>query len=240
MRSFYLIHIFLLFSLSVSSQTLKGIVTDAETGKALYPVTVTNHVTEHTGYTDEQGYFSIAGKSGDVVSFSFLGYRTLQIPAPADLELRVALYPLSVKMKEYIYRDYTPFQKDSIEMTQRYSHELNTQPASVGYSSANGGGFTGLIGTPIKKLSKSYKQNQRFKANFKSGIEQKYIDTRYTPSVVTALTGFAGDTLAYFMNSYPMDYGFARAATDLELKMWIRNNYKDYLHKEVLLKSGRK
>lgn len=124
-------------------------------------------------------------------------------------------------------------------MTQRYSHELNIPPASVGYSSANGGGFTGLIGTPLKKLSKSYKQNQRFKANFKNGIEQKYIDTRYTQSLVTALTGFAGDTLAYFMNSYPMEYSFARAATDLELKMWIRNNYKDYLHKEALLKTAK-
>jgi hypothetical protein len=35
------------------------------------------------------------------------------------------------------------------------------------------------------------------------------------------------------MNTYPMDYEFARTATDLELKMWIRHNYKDYLLKKM-------
>jgi len=37
--------------------------------------------------------------------------------------------------------------------------------------------------------------------------------------------------MAEFMNQYPMDYDYARAASDLEIKMWIKYNYQDYLKK---------
>jgi hypothetical protein len=65
-------------------------------------------------------------------------------------------------------------------------------------------------------------------------MEQKFIDTRYTPELVTKLTGYTGDTMILFMNTYPMDYSFARAASDLELKMWIRNNYKEHMQHQMV------
>jgi hypothetical protein len=194
-----------LITFSVDAQTLKGIVVDAETAKPLYPVTVVNLTTE-------------------------LGYHTEQRIANPWAELRVELLPLTVQLKEYIlHPDYTPFQKDSAAMATLYSTELNKKAIKPGFSTANGGGFTGLIGGPVQKISKSYRQNKKFKENFKRDIEQKYIDTKYTRGLVAALTGFGGDTLAIFMNTYIMEYPFARAASDLEIKMWIRNNYKEYL-----------
>ena len=203
---------------------------DGETAKPLYPVTVVNLTTQQTTSTNEAGNFDLPAKNGDGISFSFLGYHTIQRLATLGIDLRVELFPLSVQLKEYILRpDYTPFQRDSAALATLYSSQLNTKPIKPGFSNANGGGFTGLIGGPIQKMSKGYKKNKRFKENFQKDIEQKYIDTRYTPGLVSALTGFAGDTLAIFMNSYPMEYTFARTATDLEIKMWIRNNYKDYL-----------
>lgn len=237
MRPGLYILLLLFISTGVYGQTLKGIITDAETGKALFPVIITNSVTQQTVSTDEQGFYTMGASRGDLIYLTFLGYRTMEVHATPGTDLNIVMQPLSVKLKEFIFKEYTPFQKDSIELSELYSHELNTQPAKIGFSSANGGGITGLIGTPIKKMSKSYKQNKRFKEHFKSDMEQRYIDTKYTPVLVNALTSFTGDTLAYFMNQYPMDYGFARTATDLELKMWIRSNYKDFQHKESLRSS---
>lgn len=140
------------------------------------------------------------------------------------------MFPLSVSLQEYVlHPEYTPYQQDSVEMVTRYSTELNKKPVKVGFSSANGGGFTGLIGRPVQKMSKSYKQNKKFKENFQREQEQKYIDTRYTQKLTSALTGITGDSLAMFMNTYPLEYKFARTATDLEIKMWIRGNYRDYM-----------
>jgi len=34
------------------------------------------------------------------------------------------------------------------------------------------------------------------------------------------------------MNTYPMEYDFARRGTDLEMKMWIRDNYKAYMRSQ--------
>ena len=126
-------------------------------------------------------------------------------------------------------------------MVARYSTELNKKAIKIGFSSANGGGISGLIGGPVQRLSKSYKQNKKFKENFQKEQEQKYIDTRYTQQLTSALTGLSGDTLVAFMNSYPMEYKFARTATDLELKMWVRGNYKDYMKpKNRVMPAGRK
>jgi hypothetical protein len=227
----------LFITVSVSAQTLRGTVMDGETMKPLPHVTVMNVATGQIAPTDEQGNFSIPANTGDPVSFSLPGYHIIERNVPAEGNLTIMLLPLTVQMKEYILRDYTPFQKDSMEMTALYKQELDKKPIKPGFSSANGGGISGLIGGPVQKLSKSYKQNKRFRENFKKDMEQKYIDTKYTPALVTALTGFSGDSLAIFMNSYPMEYAFARSATELELKMWIRSNFKEYrAGKPALLK----
>ena len=230
MRGALLTCITLLIVFSVSGQTLRGIVVDGETLQPLYLVNVVDNANSQSTATDERGIYTLAAKNGDVISYSFIGYHTVQRLATTDSVLRVSLFPLSVNLQEYVlHPDYTPYQKDSAEMAMRYSTELNKKPVKVGFSSANGGGISGLIGGPVQRMSKSYKQNKKFKENFQKDQEQKYIDTRYTPELTGALTGFSGDSLAIFMNAYPMEYKFARTATDLELKMWIRQNYKDYL-----------
>ncbi len=230
MRGALLTCITLLIVFSVSGQTLRGIVVDGETQQPLYLVNVVDNANSQSTATDERGIYTLAAKNGDVISYSFIGYHTVQRLATTDSVLRVSLFPLSVNLQEYVlHPDYTPYQKDSAEMAMRYSTELNKKPVKVGFSSANGGGISGLIGGPVQRMSKSYKQNKKFKENFQKDQEQKYIDTRYTPELTGALTGFSGDSLAIFMNAYPMEYKFARTATDLELKMWIRQNYKDYL-----------
>jgi hypothetical protein len=218
------------------AQTLSGVVMDGQTKKPLYPAGIVNLANGQTAATDGDGKYSIPAKAGDVISYSFIEYHNAQRLAYPDSFLQVELFPLSVELQEFILRpDYTPYQKDSAEMSVLYSKELNMKQIKPGLSGGSDNGFgvsaSGLIGSMAQKMSKSYKRNKKFKKTFKKDMEQKYIDTKYAPGLVTALTGFTGDTLAVFMNAYPMEYTFARASTDLELKMWIRNNYKEYLEK---------
>jgi hypothetical protein len=225
----------LLLTVTVHGQTVYGIVADGETHKGLVPVTIINLSTQQSTVTDEGGNFTLQAQSGETLSFSFLGYHTIQRLATPGTYMPVDMLPLSVLMKEYIlHPDYTPFQRDSADIANTYSKELNTRRIKPGFSTADGGGFTGLIGSAVQKMSKSYKKNKVFKETVKKDLEQKFIDTRYTQGLVSALTGFNGDTLALFMNFYPMEYDFARTATDLELKMWIRSNAKQYMHRKVV------
>ncbi len=58
--------------------------------------------------------------------------------------------------------------------------------------------------------------------------KQNFVDSRYSKELVTSLTKLNEDDAQTFMNAYPMEYDFARAATDLEIKMWIKYNFSQY------------
>lgn len=226
---YYLITCWLLLAaVATHAQQVSGMVTDAGSHQPLFPATVVNLATEQSVACDVAGHFSIAAHKGDIISFSFVGYGTITRVADPSTPMQVALEQLSVQLKGYTIRpDFTPYQKDSADLTTLYSKQLHTtriKPKVTGLQA------DGLIASLAQKVSRSYKRDKRFQEHFRTDLEQKYIDTRYTPGLVTALTGFGGDTLAMFMNTYPMEYGFARTATDLEVKMWIRSNYKSYLH----------
>jgi hypothetical protein len=229
--------IVLLVAFHSRAQTVSGTVMSGETKLPLSKVTIFNLNSVQSTTTNKQGVFFITAKPGDSLSFSIPGYHMTILAATPDGETDAELWPISFKLPAYTVTNLSAYQRDSLEMATLYSHELNKKAIKVGFSSANGGGFTGLIGRPVQKLSKSYKQNKRFKENFKKDQEQKFIDTRYTPALVGSLTGLAGDTLIMFMNTHPMEHEFARHATELELKAWVRAVYKEYLHSTVTIQA---
>ncbi len=79
-----------------------------------------------------------------------------------------------------------------------------------------------------QQFSKKHKDLRKFQAQVLNMEEQKFIDTRYTPELVSSLIKQPVDSVIIFMNSYPMEYDFARAASDLEIKMWIKYNYQEF------------
>lgn len=220
------------------AQALRGVVTDVETGKPINNATVTDLNSGRAFYSNEFGVFVAEAATGDILEFTNLGYKSVKRITPSALGtvlMKVEMSKNTVQLEEFVLHNLTQYQRDSIAMANAYSKELNLQAIKPKFvATGSGVGMNGLIGGAVQKISRSYKRNKKFKAEFKKSEEDKFIDTRYTGVLVSSLTGLPseGDTLAAFMNTYPMDYDFARHATDLELKMWIRDNYKQYLHKK--------
>ncbi len=228
MRLVYFLTIwFVLLSGVASAQTLKGLVADAVTGNPLSPVVVLNVRTGISVYTDDQGQFSLHAQSGDKIALTFIGYKTMQWMMPpviGAVQQRIEMHPLSYQLEELVVRtrSYTAYQIDSLERHSTYQRALARQ---------RGGSVMSPVSFVAEKLSGRSKQIFRFQKEFNYWEDQRFIDSRYTPDLVHMLTGLEGDTLAAFMNAYPMPYDYARAATELELKMWIRTNYKTFLKK---------
>ncbi|MCB0700010.1 MAG: carboxypeptidase-like regulatory domain-containing protein [Chitinophagales bacterium] len=205
-------------------QTLTGNVRDNQTGMPLYPVSVINIKTQAISYSNERGYFTIRAEAGEQIAFSFIGYKSKQITMP----ISVGTYNTEVKLEAVSYRlqeiiltpDYTPYQRDSITRRQTYKTTLGTQHASP---------FNSPFSFVAEKVSRKSKRTFRFQKNFYTWEQQKFINTRYTPQLVEEMTGAEGDTIGYFMSANPMPYDYARAATELELKMWIRYHYRQWL-----------
>lgn len=221
LKAFYLILIFVAIGNLAYAQTLKGIVEDGETGKPLVAVSVYNTKTQQYVYTNEIGAFSLPANKGDLISFSMVGYKTQTKVVPAGLgvaEMHIDLFRLSYQLDEFVYRPkYSAYQLDSMERTSTYQRALARQR-------------TKSIMSPVTlladKISKNSKQIYRFQRNFHYWEDIKFVESRYTTQLVQQMTGLKGDTLAHFINTYPMPPDYARVASELELKMWIRERYR--------------
>lgn len=211
----------------LSAQLAEGRVVDAGSGKGLYPVTIVNLRTQESTYTDEVGDFELPAVPGDKLAFAYIGYRTIQKTVPSArgaVAWRIDMAPLNYELSEVQVRPkYTQYQIDSIKRHSTYQRPL---------ARVKGGSIMSPVSLLAEKLSRRSKQIQRFQEDFQYFEKERFIDTRYTPELVESLTSLTGDTLAHFMNAYPMPYDYARAASDLELKMWIRTNFKEWLFRQ--------
>lgn len=201
---------------------------DGETGKGVAGITVVNMTGHYNAYTDADGRFIINAKKGDQIAFSGVGYKTQQKTVPTSsgiAEMRIDLFQLSYMLDEFVLQPkYTPYQLDSMERVATYARPLARR---------KGGSIMSPISFLAEKLSKRSRQIYKFQKNFHYWEDDKFIESRYTPTLVAQLTPLRGDTLAYFMNANPMPIDYARAASELELKMWIREHYKEWLKSPV-------
>lgn len=215
------------------AQSLDGVVADNE-GVGIPAVIVSNKTQNVSTMADADGKFNIQAKKGDDIEFSYMGYYavTFQMPEEGNVFRRVTMKKKLYTLEEVEIRpDWTPYQLDSIARSKRYALELSRKRAS---STVMGSIFSPASAL-AEQFNKKSKQRARFQENFKKWEGQKFVDTRYTPEEVHSLTGLTGDTLAAFMNAYPMPYDYARAATDIEIKMWIKYNYREWSRKPVVL-----
>lgn len=215
------------------AQALEGIVADSD-GEALPAVMVINKTKNLNTMTSVEGKYSIAADKGDDIEFTYMGYYpvSMKVPDGSNVFRRVSLRKKLYSLQEVEIRpDWTPYQLDSIARSKRYALDLSRERAS----SSVMGSIMSPASALAEQFSKKSKQRTRFQSNFSKWERQKYVDTRYTPEEVASLTGLRGDTLAAFINAHPMPYDYARTATDLEVKMWIRYNYREWIKKPVVL-----
>lgn len=223
MRFYWLTLLFL--SAAATGQTMQGMVTDVANYKPLYPVTVVNVKTQQATYTDSNGFYVIAAKPGDKIVFSYMGYKAVEKMKP--LSVLIATQNIGMERREYELDEVflrpdklTQYQKDSIERRIINRPLLDRVHPSPVMSPAS---------ALAERLSGKAQRMYRFQGEFAWWEKQKFVDNRYTADVVAEVTGLRGDSVNTFMAAYPMPYDYARVSTNLEMKMWIRDNYKAWL-----------
>jgi len=219
---FFLLYIFAwTFAFSAKAQTVKGIVVHGQTGEPLTAVAVLNIRSQQYAYTNRAGAFNLSANKGDKISFSLPGFRTQEKTVPVAIgaaAMRIELIPISYQLDEFIFKPlYTPYQLDSIERKSTYQRALARE---------KGGSVLSPVTLIAEKISTRSRKIFKFQESFAYWESQKFIESRYSPELVGRLTGLKGDSLAFFINQNPMPYDFARAASDLEIKLWIREKFR--------------
>lgn len=239
MRFLFTIVILLTSVSLVKAQACSGVVVDDATGALLADVVVTSTRTGNMVLSNSEGRYVLQVGSNDTLLFHRLGYQHKRLAVLPVLVQKVFLTKSNITIDTIVISGSSRYQRDSIERRSVYSRKLEEKPAKFGmhrrdktYGSDGPGAGTFRMEAPIsaliQKRTKKYKRLKAFQERFRKNEEQLFVDTRYTPELVQELTGLAGDTVTVFMNQYPMSADYARSATDLEIKMWIRYHCKDW------------
>lgn len=221
---------------------VKGIVIDAITEQPLDGVEIINIKTQQKTTSDNGGRFVISADEGESISFTLAGYDKDFAVIGTENFLRVGMTQQiitidSVEIKPELSR----YQKDSIERYETYKIVLGERPtkARIRRNEKDGGpksSYFGLtINDPISSLAGGKKNNKRkkFQQNFARWEAQKRQEayTKYTPELVEKVTQMPQNEVDKFMKAYPVNKDFENAVSEVELEMWIMNNYKEWKKK---------
>ena len=224
--------LFVLLSFIVASQVdaqivLKGTIIDSAKKNTINSVRVENLSTHQGDYSNADGFFSIEGKEGDYIIFSYLGFNNKVIRLNSSLNNSNQIVKISIKTVGLkgvtIKQGPTQYQTDSAKRADIYKDAFDyTQTKSA----------MSPITSLYQVFSKKHKNMRHFQDQIVDIEKQKFIDTRYSEALTAQMTGLQEEALIKFMQAYPMEVEFARAASDLEIKMWIKYNFQEYSKKK--------
>jgi hypothetical protein len=227
--------ILFLSAFPVAAQQLEGTVFDKDSRQALDNVTLIDKRTGRNVISDAKGKFIVTAFAGDTILLYRPSYKPVLLIMPyssGTVYRSVFMEQLSYKLGEAVINGNTAYQQDSLAMRNTFQHSLDRNiPIKPEFEFAGGIAVRGLFSTLAEHLLGQTKKKKKFRNTFFEDEKNKFIATRYSPELVTALTGLTGDSVGYFMNARPMPYDYARSASDLELKMWIRYNYRQWMNK---------
>lgn len=193
-------------------------------------VNITSH---HVTYTNLRGQFSIEAKMNDTIEVSHIGFETRSYVVSKETDfIRIFLpkYNYSLNEVDIIYKNY---KKDSIEMRKEYEKVFNWSPLQLkDFIIVNPAG----VGISIDAIYQAMRfRHNKWMKNFHATVmrdeQDRFIDYKFTPELVTNLTGLKEEELKLFMKEYRPSYYFLVEATDYEFYSYIKAAYREYIRK---------
>ena len=219
-----LVFVLVLITNCLGAQVLfKGKVIDSVTLKGLYPVSIENMRTREGVLSEKGGRFEIPVSVGDYLLFKQVGYSNKLVQVKFGDEAKYHTIVMDIKpillKGATIHQGPTEYQLDSANRASIYQDVIEYRQRKS---------IMSPVTSVYQKFSRKHKNLRKFQDQIARTEEEKFIDTRYSPELVYSLTKLEENELMLFMKTYPMAYDYARAASDLEIKMWIRYNFQEF------------
>lgn len=226
MKTIFKIFVFLLFPLlSVSQEHLEGIVFDNDTKQRVAEVRIINLSTGHQVFNNSRGEFEVSVAEGDLLVASKEGFHndTLQV----DVE-KVLLFYLKRSMI-YISEVTVVARRSPEELLEQAKKDYNKAFSLAKPGSAFSVGPTGAglnINTIYNLLSKEGKNARRLTKVIEEEYRQNVIDSKFTPDLVSNITGLTDTMLYRFIERFRPSYYYITAANEYELAEYIKSKYE--------------
>jgi hypothetical protein len=182
--------------------------------------------------TDSNGNYIIVVSLSDSIYFSYLGRATSKFPVrdinySSGFDIALHVDPVTLKEVKVMPRSY---RDDSIQNRRDYEKYFDYK--KPGFKITDGSGGLGA-GVDINSLIEMFQRDKIHRAKaFQSRLvdeeHDKYVDHRFSRSVVLKITHLQGDELDSFMVRYRPSYEFCVRATDYDLYDYVKLALKEY------------
>ncbi len=193
--------------------------------------------------TDSMGRYNIIVSEKDSVSFSYKNKPTQKFAVKSigdlqhfDIALRVTYKGKYSLLKEVMVFSKS-YKQDSLQNRQTYADVFAYRKPGVQTSIAPGG----AVGADVNELInifrfKRNKQLRKFQIRLEQEEQEKYINYRFSKTIVKRITHLQGTQLDTFLVRYRPAYEFASNANELVFNQYILNC--SYQYKIELLKNN--
>ncbi len=176
--------------------------------------------------TNAEGVYEIEVTEKDSIWFSYLGKPTMKFPVATiqnTLQFDISLHINIPTLKEVKIRPRN-YRQDSLQNREDYAKIFNFQKPKLKTVTPQYGAGMGFDLEEIINMFR-FRRNRSIASFQKRLLEQeedKFIEFRYSKSLVRRLTLLTGNELDSFMRIYRPSYTFTRFASEYDFQSWIK------------------
>lgn len=206
----------LLLPLPGIAQRISGIVTDGG-GAPISDVAISNIHSGESLLAGTDGKFSIGAKTGQLVEFHKIGFKTARVrigAGPLPPYYRIVLEPGVQELQEVEVRNrFRDFKHDSMYYRELFKKQLES-PVVTGWRAFQ---------SPFSALSKSNQNLIRFKEEYEWLEHEKYVNYTFNEKLIAQLTGLKGDSVKQYMRRYRPSYEMLRAMPEYDFFYYVKH-----------------
>lgn len=220
-------------------QTVSGIVSDKKTGQSLTGAWVS--ISKANVITGIQGEFSLVGaKTNDTLRVKMQGYKLYVLPLGSanSKNIRIGLEAAIIELNEVHVTAKRDRVKDSLNNRKMFAKEFNSSPPKlkdmIAVSGSNAGllpvaGVTIVPSQIIRALTYKHSREYKFKKILVRDEQRRYIDSRFSESLVGTITDLKGDSLLDFMDKYRPGIEQIKKMSDYDIRVYIKTSQQKLL-----------
>lgn len=214
-------------------QTVKGIVTDKKTGQPITGAWITS--SKATTISGLLGEFTInIVKPSDTLSVKMQGYKLNILPVDRSVNrtIHITLDQAIIELNEVHVTAKRDRVKDSLNNRKMFAKEFNSSAPKLKdiiKISRNPGplpiaGVTIVPSQLIRALTYKHTRDYKFKRILIRDEQNRYIDSRFSETLVTEITNLKNDSLLSFMDKYRPGIDKIKKMNDYDIRAYIKSS----------------
>lgn len=211
-----------LLGLAQQTQNIRGIIFKKGMLEKLSAVKLTNTRTGIQSVSNLYGEFSAKVAIGDTLVIEKQGFTTINEVITSYSTLYITMLP-EIKLNEVTVKGQTKKQEVN-EVVKDYRSKgifYDGKPPLLAY-----------VFQPLTVLHELFgsdaKNERRFMKHAQNELQQNEVDRRYTPELVSRITGLTGHDVKTFMANYTPSYDDMIKWNDYDLIQYIKRSYEGY------------